>query len=104
MIEHHKRDVANEIFQKRDVMFVVDKLGAAGKSSFCKFLSYHKMAHILGHGSPRDLMFEIIQSPPSLAYALLTYISKYLHTYRIRALIVALDFWPAIGIHVTKFL
>jgi len=26
------------------------------------------MAHVLGHGSPRDLMFEIIQSPPRLAY------------------------------------
>lgn len=68
MIRQHKRDLDNEIFEKRDVMFVVDKIGAAGKSSFCKFLSFHNMAHVLGHGSPRDLMYEILQSPPSSAY------------------------------------
>ena len=68
MIENYKEDVENERFQKRGVIFIVDKNGAAGKSSFCKFLMYHKLAGVFGHGSPRDLMHEVIQSPPYLAY------------------------------------
>jgi len=68
MIEQYKKDVDRDIFETRDVLFVVDRVGAAGKSSFCKFLSFHKLALVLGHGSPRDLMFEVINNAPSLAY------------------------------------
>ena len=68
MIEQYKKHAEQDIFQTRDVLFVVDRVGAAGKSSFCKFLSFHKLALVLGHGSPRDLMFEVINNAPSLAY------------------------------------
>jgi len=67
-IEQYKKDATAKKFGKRDVIFVVDQAGAAGKSSFCKFLSYHKIAGVFGYGSPRYLMYDVINRPPYLCY------------------------------------
>lgn len=68
LIEEFKIEAARKRFAKRDVIFVADTKGSAGKSSFCKFLHFHNLAGVFGYGSPRDLMYEVISQPPKLVY------------------------------------